>query len=157
MKKLFIIPLSLLFSCHHTPKEAASKNIASYIKSKLDNPEYLELISIDSLTKSRRITSLDSGIMASNVASDTPKNLFDYAFFERLAEKENKRNPNYTSNNNDDLNEIKSGKYTFYTTNAIFRIKDGGSIKLKKYKFKLDTLYNVQSSQDKTEEMRIIK
>ncbi|MFB9843294.1 hypothetical protein [Mucilaginibacter ginsenosidivorans] len=157
MKKLFIISLLLLFSCSHTPKEIASKNITSYIKSRLDNPESLELISIDSLTKSRRITSLDSGIMASDIASDTPKNLFDYAFFQRLAEKENKMNPNYKMSIDQDLNEIKSGKNVFYVTNGIFRIREAGSKELKKYKFILDTLYNVQSAQDKTEEMQIIK
>jgi hypothetical protein len=150
-KALYILLVIVFFvvSCKTDKQQVANKNIERYIKSKLDNPNSFELVSIKKLEKDRYFTSLDS-IAPIN-------DLFDYKQYEVYADTADRDRPWVRASNLNDLKINKSGMYNFYKTDCTFRIKVDGQQKLLKYHFELDTLFNVKNSEDISDEIEVIR
>lgn len=151
MKKFLVFLFVVLVSCKSNNSIVNTK-IENFIKGKLNNPETFELISIDSLTKDRHYTSLDTLPVNSGI-----KGIFDYKGFERYVDSENKVRPDLAYYNLRDLKNIESGKLNFYYTDCTFRIKNGSEKKLLKYHFELDTVFNIINYSNVTKNMGIIK
>ena len=153
MKKIIsALIIVFLCSCKSNINNIANTNIENFIKGKLDNPETFELISIDSLTKDRQTTSLDTLPVNSGI-----KGLFDYKGYERYVDSVNKVRTDLAYYNLRDLKNIESGKLNFYYTDCTFRIKNGSEKKLLKFHFQLDTVFNIINYSDVTKSIGIIK
>ncbi|WP_295797563.1 hypothetical protein [Mucilaginibacter sp.] len=152
MKKIYFVFLVGLLSCNSTPQKIADKNIENYIKSKLNDPNSFELVSVDTIIKSRTKVMLDSMLYPENI-----KNEFDFHGYEKYVDSENRVRPELKEENLSNLRKIKSGELVFYYTKCTFRIEENNRKKLVRYYFELDTNYQVKNFRNISDENSIIK
>ena len=112
-KALYILLVIVFFvvSCKTDKQQVANKNIERYIKSKVDNPNSFELVSIKKLEKDRYFTSLDS-IAPIN-------DLFDYKQYEVYADTADRDRPWVRASNLNDLSDVKYDMLVFFNSSAI--------------------------------------
>lgn len=141
----FLLIALLLCGCVNTARQDhAEKVVENYMRSTLDNPRFLESVSFSELQKQRYTTALDSSLNYAGVKGD------DYKKMDKFVDSENSQRPDRAISNIQDLDNIKRGKLDYFTLVYTFRIDSAGQKKLKRYRFDLDSAFNVFKAQDIT-------
>ena len=144
MRKYLIFALFICGCIYNERQEHANKVVEDYTRSMLDHPHYLESVSFSEIQKKRYNTALDSSLNYAGVKGD------DYQKISKFVDSQNNQRPDIADRNVVDLDNIKRGRLDYYTLIYTFRIDSAGQKKLKRYRFDLDSGYNVLKAQDIT-------
>jgi hypothetical protein len=144
MKKFLLLAL-LICGCVPTEDKArAHKAAENYVRQLLDNPHFFQSVSFSELEKRRYTTALDSDLNNAGIKGD------DYKKIEKYVDSENAQRPDISTQNLKNMDDIKHDRLIYYTMTYSFRIDSNGFKKLMRYRFELDTGYNVLKAKDIT-------
>ncbi len=155
MKHFILLGLFFLVACNYYPQNETKNKIEKYIKQQLNNPDSIEFISVNGLTKDWHQTPLDSDIMAWSEIHQVSK--FDHKAIEICVDSLNKLRPDLAQKNNRNLKLIESGKLDYYWTNCTFTIINNGQKKLMQYVVQLDTNYKIINAKTISAEKQIVE
>jgi len=142
---LAFIPLLLLCGCASSVQQDRANKVAeNYIRSQFGNSHHPEPVSFSDIEEKRYTTALDSEMNYSGVEGDECVKL------NKFADSSNSQRPNLANRNLKDFDDIKNGKLDYYTLVYTFRIDSAGKKKLRRFRFDLDTGYNIFKAQDIT-------
>ncbi|MGZ3832341.1 MAG: hypothetical protein ACXVB0_02370, partial [Mucilaginibacter sp.] len=135
----------LLTGCiPHADEYRAHKTVENYIKAEMGNPRFLEPVAFSELEKKRYTTPLDSALNYAHIDPTDRKKM------EKFVDSENAQRPDKYNSNAKNLDEIEHDRLFYYTLTYSFRIDSSGTKKLVRYRFELDTSYNVVKATDIT-------
>jgi hypothetical protein len=143
MKRYFLLALLLCGCVYSAQKNRAHHAAEQYIKDFL-NPHGLETVSFSELQKLRRVTGLDSSLNYAHInANDSEK-------VKKYIDSENFQRPDRAQANIQEADSIAKGRLFYYTLTYVFRVDSARQKKLMRYKFEMDTAFNVLKAVDVT-------
>ena len=144
MKRFLLLAL-LICGCVQTEQQSRAHHAAQqYIKDFL-NPRGLETIAFSPLEKKRYTTPLDSSLNYAHISPD------DHQKMEKYVDSENGQRPDRAPANMRQMDSIENGKLFYYSLTYSFRIDSGTKKKVMRYRFELDTAFNVVNAKDITD------
>lgn len=145
MKKYVLILALFCCSCVHPELQSrAEQSAENYVRNRFGNPVYFKSISFSEIQKRRYNTSLDTSLDAAGIdANNRPR-------AEKYVDSENAQRPDLAVHNQKDLYNMEHDKLSYYLLIYSFRTDSAGIKKLMKYRFELDTAFNVISAADIT-------
>ena len=145
MKKYLLLTL-LICGCVQTEQQSRAHHAAEqYIKDFL-SPKGLETIAFGPLEKQRYITPLDSSLNYAHISPD------DHKKMEKYVDSENGQRPDRAPANIRQMDSIEKGKLFYYSMIYSFRVDSGTKKKVLRYRFELDTAFNVVNAKDITDD-----
>jgi hypothetical protein len=145
MKRYLLLAL-LICGCVQTEQQSRAHHAAEqYIKDFL-NPKGLETIAFSSLEKKRYVTPLDSSLNYAHISPD------DHKKMEKYVDSENGQRPDRAPGNIRQMDSIEKGKLFYYSLTYSFRVDSGTKKKVLRYRFELDTAFNVVNAKDITDD-----
>jgi hypothetical protein len=145
MKKYFLLVAICLCSCVHSELQSRAENAAErYARSQYGFSKYFKSVSFSALQKRRYSTALDSSLNYAGIDTNNRKKT------RRYVDSENNQRPDLALSNIKDLYNIEHNRLSYYLLYYAFRVDSGRFKKFKKYRFELDTAFNVISATDIT-------
>jgi hypothetical protein len=143
--KRYLLLVLLICGCVQTEQQSRAHHAAQqYIKDFL-NPKGLETIAFSPLEKKRHITALDSSLNYARISPD------DHKKMEKYVDSENGQRPDRAPANIRQMDSIEKGKLFYYSLTYSFRVDSGNRKKVMRYRFELDTAFNVVNAKDITD------
>jgi hypothetical protein len=143
MKKYLLMALLVCGCMYSAQKQRAHHAAEQYIKDFL-NPHGLETVSFSELERLRRVTPLDSSLNYAHISPDDSEKVKKYV------DSENFQRPDRAAANIREADSIAKGKLFYYTLTYVFKVDSAGNKRLMRYKFELDTAFNVLKAVDVT-------
>lgn len=142
---LAFIPLLLLCGCASSVQQDRANKVAeNYIRLQFGNSHHPEPVSFSDIEEKRYTTAVDSEMNYSGVEGDECVKL------NRFADSSNSQRPNLANRSLKDFDDIRNGKLDYYSLVYTFHIDSAGQKKLRRFRFNLDTGYNIFKAQDIT-------
>lgn len=145
MRKYLLLLAIFMCGCMRAHLQSRAEATAEhYVRSKLGDPPYFKSVAFSAIQKRRYSTLLDSSLYYANVNPHNRKKMENYV------DSENSQRPDLAVSNERDLYDIEHDKLTYYLLIYSFRIDSGGTKKLMRYRFELDTACNILDARDIT-------